>query len=221
MQKLVWLIRHSQSQSNAGLPTIATQDNALTAAGQAQAQRIAQQFHSNQPPDLIVVSPYKRSRQTAQPTCNRFPHVPCEEWAVQEFTYLAADRTQNTTRHQRQPWTMAYWDRWEPAFVDGSGAESFIQLIERVWQLYENLHSTSAAFVVIFTHGLFMQAVLWVGLMRPQKIDRAAMQQFRAFANGICIENGSRLCVQLADDRIWWSAIESADAWAGDLHASI
>ena len=86
----VWLIRHGQSESNAGLPSADWRGIPLTELGHQQAERIAEVFAD--PPKLIVSSPYLRAQQTAQPTIARYPGAACEEWPVQEFSYLADPR---------------------------------------------------------------------------------------------------------------------------------
>jgi probable phosphoglycerate mutase len=82
----VWLIRHGQSESNAGLPSADWRRIPLTELGYRQAEHVAGVFAD--PPRFIVTSPYLRARQTAQPTIERYPGAPGEEWAVQEFSYL-------------------------------------------------------------------------------------------------------------------------------------
>ena len=79
----IWFIRHAQSESNAGLLTAADAGIALTPYGHAQAACIPAAFAER--PTLIVTSPYLRARQTAQPTIDRFPDVPVEEWPIQEI----------------------------------------------------------------------------------------------------------------------------------------
>jgi probable phosphoglycerate mutase len=69
----VWLIRHGQSESNAGLPTNGPAVTPLTAIGREQAERVAGAF--TEPPALIVASPFIRARQTAEPTRRCFPAV--------------------------------------------------------------------------------------------------------------------------------------------------
>ena len=43
-------------------------------------------------PDLILTSPYLRTRQTATATIERFPNVPVGVWPIEEFTYLQPSR---------------------------------------------------------------------------------------------------------------------------------
>jgi broad specificity phosphatase PhoE len=82
----VWLIRHGQSESNAGLPSADWRAIPLTELGQRQAEHVAGVFAD--PPRLIVASPYLRARLTAQPTIDRYPGAAFEDWPVQEFSYL-------------------------------------------------------------------------------------------------------------------------------------
>ena len=97
----VWLIRHGQSESNAGLPSLDWRNIPLTELGRRQAERVAEVFAD--PPRLIVTSPYLRARQTAQPTIDRYPEAAFEEWPVQEFSYLgpSGGRPPRTSAHPR------------------------------------------------------------------------------------------------------------------------
>jgi broad specificity phosphatase PhoE len=63
----VWLIRHGQSESNAGLPSTDWRAIPLTTLGRRQAEHVAGVFAD--PPQFIVTSPYLRASQTAQPNC--------------------------------------------------------------------------------------------------------------------------------------------------------
>jgi 2,3-bisphosphoglycerate-dependent phosphoglycerate mutase len=76
----VFLIRHGESESNAGLPSADPGSAPLTAAGHRQAGQIARVLADA--PALIVTSPYLRARQTAQPTIRRFPATACQQWPV-------------------------------------------------------------------------------------------------------------------------------------------
>src|SRR6266568_4822313 len=128
----VWFIRHSESEGNVGLATSETAMIKLTARGIEQAERIALAFV--EAPSLIVTSPYLRAKQTAQPTLLRFPDARHEEWPVHEFTFLSSLRYRNTTVVDRRPWAAAFWERCDPFYVDGEGAESFANLMNRIQQ---------------------------------------------------------------------------------------
>ncbi len=63
-----------------------------------------------------------------------------------------------------------YWNRGDPDYVDGDGAESFARLLRRVWDMLDRLKEHPDAFVAVFTHGVFIRAV-WLaalsGVRRP------------------------------------------------------
>ena len=176
----VWLIRHGQSESNAGLPTNGPGASPLTERGRRQAARMAETF--TEPPALIVSSPFLRARQTAEPTMERFPEVPHEEWPVQEFTFLGRLHGPQTTGEQRRPFADAYWRRLEPGYVHGHDGESFQMLITRARAFLDRLAERPAdGPVAVFTHGVFTKAVVWSLLSGVTEPDAAAMRAFRDF----------------------------------------
>src|SRR5512141_1047072 len=97
--KEVWLIRHGESEANAGLVTSMPELIPLTEKGHRQAVKVSTIILAT--PALIVFSPYLRTQQTARPTLERFPQVECQEWNIQEFSFLSTTLCQNTTRLER------------------------------------------------------------------------------------------------------------------------
>jgi 2,3-bisphosphoglycerate-dependent phosphoglycerate mutase len=176
----VWLIRHGESESNVGRTSAEPAEIPLTEFGRQQAEQVALAFA--RPPALIVTSPYLRARQTAQPTIERFPDVPYEQWSVQEFTYLGDMHGKATTAKEREPFAQAYWNRGDPDFSNG-GAESFNGLLGRAHDLLDRLSETPKGPVVVFTHGYFMRAVVWRVLLG------GSMQDFRRFAESYIVPN--------------------------------
>jgi broad specificity phosphatase PhoE len=187
----IWLIRHGESESNAGLPTSDTAKIALTPRGFAQAECVVAAF--TRPPSLIVTSPYLRAIQSAQPVIERFPQARPEEWPVHEYTYLSLASRHDTTLHQRRPLIDAYWERCDPQYVDGDGAESFVVLVARAKQALDRIKHLDDDFVAIFSHGLFIRTLLWVQLAGPLEIDTHAMRRFRSFISGFSAPNASIL----------------------------
>lgn len=186
----IWIIRHAQSQSNAGFATLGPHKNALSELGYRQSKCIPTAI--KQPPDLIVTSPYLRTQLTAQPSIEKFPHTPVEVWQIQEFTYLDLPLDQPTTPHDRKPLSKAYWDRCDPEYIDGTNAESLVQLMERVRTTLNQLQQQSG-FVVVFTHGFFIKAMLWQILASPTLIDSVAMNRLLGFSRGFRVPNASIL----------------------------
>lgn len=177
--KTVRLIRQGESAANAGE---ATKDHAsipLTAKGREQARMVAQSF--NCAPGLIVASPFLRAQATAQATTALHSAAVFETWPIHEFTYLAPTRCVDTTLAQRRAWVEAYWRRSDPAFSDGEGAESFIDLVTRVQAFLKRLEEQPSTDIVVFSHGQVMNTVRWLLEKRPQEIDSGAMLDWRQY----------------------------------------
>jgi broad specificity phosphatase PhoE len=202
----IWLIRHAQSQSNAGQATIGPSSNGLSDLGLLQAKHVAEAIA--QPPDWIAVSPYWRTHLTAQPLLDKFPQAKTEVWPVQEFSYLSLPLDQPTTPTHRKPLSQAFWDRSDPDYVDGERAESFQQLMRRVQDTFDRIHQHQG-FGVVFSHGLFMKALLWTALAQPGSIDRLAMQRFCGFWRSFRVPNASILRISVAENQsLVWSGFD-------------
>lgn len=202
----VLLIRHCESRSNAGLPTLRPEDVTLTNLGIEQAKYIAQYFAYQVPLDLIVTSSYKRTKQTAVPTMLRFLSVRKEEWPVHEFTYLSREEIRAlSTRRQRRPLVDVYWELCDPRLVDGPGSESFEQFIERVRGVMgrlEKMHEDQT--IAVFSHEQFICAVYWLLECKPERISSEAMREFKDFLTEHTIPNGGFLHLQRPDAHYSW-----------------
>ncbi len=196
------LFRHGQSAANAGGATADPAAIPLTELGHAQAAALALQITKE--PALIICSPFLRAQQSAEPTRQRYPQVPCQIWPVQEFTYLSPERCANSTAAERRPRVMAYWQEANPEAIDGPGAESFRQLLARVHHCLQRIKALPAdTHVLLFGHGQFMQALRW-GLLycpelfqrelfTPELVDRQAMQTFQQLEQTMPIANATAL----------------------------
>lgn len=173
----VILIRHGESEANAGLPTETPHSIPLTTKGHEQARALAEKWVDE--PTLIVVSPFIRTQQTATPLMKRFPGVPVEEWPVHEFTYLNPEHYRGTTEAQRGVFARDYWLRCDALWTDGGGAESFANLIARVDELERRLKLCGTGQMVVFTHGYFMKALLLRREHPNRQVDADFMAAFR------------------------------------------
>ncbi len=187
----VWFIRHGQSISNANLPTKHPKLSELTPQGHEEAKQIVQAF--DRKPDLIVVSPYVRARQTAVPTITHFDPIPVEEWPVFEFTYLHPERYNGTRGSDRGLIARAYWERNDPFEKEMGGGESIAELMARVNQLIDRLQQHPAKFVAIFSHGLFLRALIWIILSGSHEPTADAMKRYAHFVQSVWMPNGSIL----------------------------
>ncbi|MEA5574298.1 histidine phosphatase family protein [Calothrix sp. UHCC 0171] len=202
---LVWLIRHGESEANAGFPTDEQTNIQITEKGHQQAKQVASFF--SQQPSLIVTSPFLRTKQTAQTTIDRFSSVAQAEWQVQEFNYLATARRKNTTLAERKPMAEEYWQRNDPFYVDGEGAESFAEMMSRVHSLQMQIQDLQEEFVAIFTHGMFMRAFLWSLIFNSVEATPESMYQVRVSLDFFNIPNGAILNLKTQERNIWLGGV--------------
>lgn len=190
----VWFIRHGESLSNAGRFTLSPEFTGLTQLGLKQADAIACAFPRM--PSLIVISKYRRTEETAQPTIRRFPETMWEKWPnVHEFTYLSWSHSKETTEQGRREHVETFWQRKDPLYADGEG-ETFTNFISRVSGALERLRYSANDFIAVFTHGYFMRAVWWYLQTRPERIDSRSMEEFYKLRSAFHIPNGAILPVK-------------------------
>ena len=206
--KEVWLIRHAESLANAGAATSAPRDIPLSEKGFEQAKTLAD---SNLPrPELIVVSPYLRSPQTAAPLLNRFPDTPVEVLNVQEFTYLSISRCRNTTHEQRKPLVAEYWKRSDPNYCDGDQSESLAEFFRRAEDFLSQMKEISFELAFVFTHEQFIKALIWE-VLHPDKIcDERFMGEFQKFMISFAVPNTGVMKLRIEENEFYIGKIETA-----------
>ncbi|WP_165037035.1 histidine phosphatase family protein [Candidatus Protofrankia californiensis] len=185
---MVWLVRHGQSESNAGAPCALPGESPLTTTGWAQARLVATAM--TEQPTMIVTSRYLRARQTAIPATQRFPAAPLTEWPVEEFTYLGSLHGRLMTNEERRPWARAYWTAADPYAVQSPHSESFADMIARADAFVRRVRELPAGFFLVCTHGVFMTAVAWT-LSESRSHAVMDMRAFLDFQKSLRITNGS------------------------------
>jgi 2,3-bisphosphoglycerate-dependent phosphoglycerate mutase len=196
----IFLVRHGQSVANAGGAAPDHITNPLTELGHAQAKAFAEGFDCI--PKLFLHSPFLRTRQTAEPLLQRFPDVPVEEWPIHEFTYLEPTRHNGTNETQQMPHILKYWERPDPAYLDGPGAETFTQFLDRARSaILRFAQMAPGGCVVVFTHGFMMQAIRLL-LLFPDATDAELMRNFRRFHSHNFVENTGVAEFEVREGRI-------------------
>jgi len=155
---ITWLVRHGQSTANAGITSVDNEKVTLTELGFQQSAELALRLVNE--PNLLIVSPFLRTQLTAEAIRCKWPTVPYEIWPIHEFSYLDAEKCKNTSVMTRRPWVESYWQRGDPEYVDGPGAESFESFMRRLSVFDERLMAMSCDFVVVVGHGQFIRAYL-------------------------------------------------------------
>lgn len=185
--KRFWLIRHGQSEGNVGLPIAYRGSPPLTDLGHKQAKATAKWFPTT--PDLIVTSPYLRTGQTAEPLQRRFPNVAHQEWEIQEFSPLSAEKYAGRSARERSDDLRAYYERSDPFYVDGDKAESLSMLAKRSDAFFAQLKREPFDHAAIFTHGMFMRALVWQWLNPTRRLQHDSLRHFRSFRHALYVPN--------------------------------
>ncbi len=153
----IYLIRHAQSVGNIDGQTDSHASIELTELGHQQAEKLAEILPQA---DKIIISPYLRTLQTAQPLLNR-DGLDAEILPIQEFSYLSDLKCKGTNLSQRKPWVDAYWQDLDIDYLDADDAETFRNFYQRVQALRHLLKSIQADYqtenLMIFSHGQFLQ----------------------------------------------------------------
>jgi broad specificity phosphatase PhoE len=188
-------IRHGQSTANIGEVTGDFSQIPLTPFGERQAEALAATWTFT--PSLIVMSPFLRTQQTAQPTIARFPEVPVETWPIEEFAYWDRQHWGDSRPEDQMKSVDSYWSEADPDRRMGH-AESFAMMLARIGAALDRLATLEvSAPVLLFTHGHFMQALRYT-LLFPASSAGAAMKGFREFDERYKVQNTERMEVELA-----------------------
>jgi broad specificity phosphatase PhoE len=199
--KNVRLVRHGESAANAGAVTLDHASIPLTEKGIEQAKRVAQSV--SRAPELIIASPFSRARATARATITIFPDAPSETWPIEEFTYLDPTRCVDTTVGQRKAWVDHYWANADPSYIDGEGAESFLEFVGRARSFLDDLATHPAQDILVFSHGQFLNAVAWLIERKPLQVDAQAMIDWRRYEIDNHVRNCGYVVTRALGDSSW------------------
>jgi broad specificity phosphatase PhoE len=214
MDTLAWMIRHGQSEANAGIVSERRGSPPLTELGERQAQAAADLVL--RPPDLVVTSSFIRAVQTAEPLLRRFPGTQSEVWEVEEFTYLAPAKYDHSTTSERRPFVEAYWKRCDPEYCDGEGAETFRRFIDRVARAAARLKRRKG-FTVMVSHGQFMRGLIWWSFNCFHEVTPEVMARYRDFRTAVVLPNACIVKMGWPEGAgPWFSGITCAHADALD-----
>jgi len=155
--KQIYLVRHAESISNAGERTKNHDKIPLSKKGKLQAKELVDTLKII--PNLIVVSSYIRTYDTALPFIKKYKDTPVEIWDTHEFTYLNPKEYNNTTSHERWESIQRYWNKSDIHYKNSHDVESFHSFTERIKKFLERLKERKEKNIVVFSHGRFIKGV--------------------------------------------------------------
>jgi broad specificity phosphatase PhoE len=100
------------------------------------------------------------------------------------------------------PHILKYWERPDPAYLDGPGAETFTQFLDRARSaILRFAKMAPGGCVVVFTHGFMMQAIRLL-LLFPHATDAELMRNFRRFHSNNFVANTEVAEFEVREGRI-------------------
>ncbi len=193
-----WLIRHAESLANIGETTSTPREIPLSENGLREADDLANSIDER--PDLILISPYVRAQQTAEPFFELYPDVETGTSLVQEFTYLSVSRCRGTNFEQRKPLVKEYWERSDPSYCDGDQSESFAEFIGRCSRFTSQMREREFELAFVFTHEQFMKGILWNSMQLGREMTNRSMTSFQKFMVSFSIPNTAIVKVKIDED---------------------
>lgn len=179
MSLKLWLIRHGETDINKGLWSNKPAEANLTDQGKAQAEAAASKL--TQAPDLIIMSPLKRAKDSAAYLLQKWPETPSCIWPIQELIYLSPTKLEHLSQEERKESINRYWQNCDPTYCDDVDTESFESFLKRAEHFYHQI-TPLQGFVVVVGHGQFFKAFQlglnygftpsaeWMKLFRQQEV---------------------------------------------------
>jgi alpha-ribazole phosphatase len=196
----IYLVRHGQSQANAGGVTLENALVPLTPLGELQARAIAPLL----PATAVTIwsSPFKRTLDTAAPYCARMGRgaAACDD--LREFETIDTVQLRGTACEEREIVVAGYWMKSDPDHRSGPAAETFREFHERVARARREFLAALPDGSVIFGHGMWMALLFWQ-MWGFSRVDRIGMAQFRQFQLGFPTPNTGIYCLSRAAPDNW------------------
>ena len=182
----IYLVRHGQSQANAGGVTLENPVVPLTELGERQARALAPLL----PPSSVTIwsSPFKRTLDTAAPYCARMNQTAATHDDLREFETVDTVQLRGSPCEERETVVAGYWMKSDPDHRSGPAAETFREFHERVARARHEFLAALPDGSVVFGHGMWMALLFWQ-MWGFSSVDRIGMTLFRRFQLGFPTPN--------------------------------
>ncbi len=179
--KKIYLIRHAQSESNAGQAVRPNHAINLTDVGKTQAQELADWLSANvtEPVTEIFVSQYLRTHQTAQPYLQSTKRTATVIDELHEFNFLDFDTIKDLSFDDIRVIADDFWQQ-HSAHRASKVTDSFEHFVARVQKVRAYFDTLPDGTYLVFTHGMWIGMLIWQMLLgdSPRLYN---MKKFREF----------------------------------------
>jgi broad specificity phosphatase PhoE len=196
----IYLVRHAQSQANAGGMTLENPIVPLTALGELQARALAPLL----PPTRVTIwsSPFKRTLDTAAPYCARMGLTAATHDELREFETVDTVQLRGSPCEERESVVADYWMKSDPDHRAGPGAETFREFHARVARAGRQFLPALPDGTIVFAHGMWMALLFWQ-MWGFTAVDRLGMTLFRRFQLGFPTPNAGVYCLTQVTPGQW------------------
>ena len=206
---LLYLIRHAQSQRNAGVPG-APVDCSLTELGQRQATAVAQRL-AELGVDYVVASPYVRALETADFICRatgapasvvpllREHHV--DPWVEVDWPFLSRTALAERFPEFRLPTSFGFDPEWfDVPETDEDVLRRARNVLRELWETYAaSADGDKDVSLAVVSHGSPTGKLVLAALGLPSPQDSAVRIDNASIS---IVEYFPELCVLVASNRI-------------------
>lgn len=179
--KKIYLIRHAQSESNAGQTVRPNHQINITDVGKTQAQELADWLSANvtEPVTEIFVSQYLRTHQTAQPYLQSTKRTATVIDELHEFNFLDFDTIKDLSFDDIRVIADDFWQQ-HSAHRASEVTDSFEHFVARVQKVRAYFDALPDGTYLVFTHGMWIGMLIWQMLLgdSPRLYN---MKKFREF----------------------------------------
>lgn len=179
--KKIYLIRHAQSESNAGQTVRPNHQINITDVGKTQAQELADWLSANvtEPVTEIFVSQYIRTQQTAQPYLQSTKRTAIVIDELHEFNFLDFDTIKDLSFDDIRVIADDFWQQ-HSAHRASEVTDSFEHFVARVKKVRAYFDALPDGTYLVFTHGMLIGMLIWQMLLgdSPRLYN---MKKFREF----------------------------------------
>lgn len=209
--KKIYLIRHAQSESNAGQAVRPNHAINLTDVGKTQAQELADWLSANvtEPVTEIFVSQYIRTQQTAQPYLQSTKRTAIVIDELHEFNFLDFDIIKDLSFDDIRVIADDFWQQ-HSAHRASEVTDSFEHFVARVQKVRAYFDALPDGTYLVFTHGMWIGMLIWQMLLgdSPRLYN---MKKFREFELAMRPKNCEVLLLAAAGIKKVWVRNDGQD----------
>ena len=166
--KKVYFVRHGETEGNVG-KYFQTPDTPLTLVGHEGAKATAERVR-HLGIDTLLVSPFKRTQQTAEHICRALAVPMTTVESLHEIMQSVAIRGKEWASPEGLAYVQLQKEHFFEAGWDNGGAENHAEAITRIQEVVSLIENHPGEHILVVSHGQFL-SLLFIYLLLGKNID--------------------------------------------------